>query len=129
MLRGRNEPVRTISIMTTLFGLLSSACGSHEASHPSGEAYYGSWGSNSVPLTPSEPLSAAEALQRDAWYVGTYDDLGHLIQFQKYLYGKKDWREEYQYGSNGELLHRRVVKADGSVIEQRFHTEGGGTAP
>ncbi len=86
--------------------------------------YFGSWASYRIPFEPRDPISAAEAQQRRAYYVAYYNPAQQLTRFEKYLDGALAWTDEYDYWEHGPLKTRRMHKADGSVSEQQFDRTG-----
>ncbi len=86
--------------------------------------YFGSWKSYQIPFIPEEPIIKEEAKKRKAYYVGYYNQQNQLEQFEKYLDGNLEWRDEYTYWENGKLKKRLMVKSDGSKIQQDFDRNG-----
>jgi hypothetical protein len=55
-----------------------------------------------------------------AGYIGK-----RLMSFEKIVDGAREWLDEYTYWPDGKaLLHRRMTKEDGSVVEQDFDRRG-----
>lgn len=90
-------------------------------------SFYGSWASKQFPFKPIEPISAQEARTRKAYYVGEHSSKGSLLRFEKVLDGKTEWVDEYDYWPNGKLKHRRMIKSDGTIVEQNFNKNGNKT--
>ncbi len=86
--------------------------------------YFLSFSGYDIPFRPSEEVTEAVALERNTYYIGRYaQDL--LITFEKVVEGQRMFLDEYEYwpGSK-QLQHRRMVKEDGSVVEQEFDRRG-----
>lgn len=91
---------------------------------PGTTAYYLGWGGMSMPRTPTDPATEAEATSRTSYYIATYDDAGRLATFTKMLNGRRDWADEYAYHENGELLRRTMTRPDGSVRVEDYDDRG-----
>lgn len=78
-----------------------------------GKHYFGDWVIHKFrpyePVSLGNPLTREEALQRELYLTGTYDDSGNLVKFVKYLREDgepehhREYAFEYTYGPDGKL--------------------------
>ncbi len=103
-----------------LFLLIVSSCDAPRTHPHGGPYYYGNFSDYSVPPRPTDELSAEKAKARDAYYVAYFDDSGKIISFEKYLYGAREFTEQYDYRYDGMLDRRILIKAGGETTMQYF---------
>lgn len=86
--------------------------------------YYASFSGYHIPFRPTHELNPAEVKGLSAYYVAGYVGK-RLMSFEKIVDGARLWLDEYTYWPDGKtLLHRRMTKEDGSVVEQDFDRRG-----
>jgi YD repeat-containing protein len=71
------------------------------------------------PFQPQDEVSKEEALTRDIYVIGTYDDQGRLIAIEKWFGGEQEFRYEYSYDAEGRV-EERGLQEGGQVIIRRF---------
>jgi hypothetical protein len=59
------------------------------------------------PFQPRDEISKEEALARDIYVIGTYDDQGRLIAIEKWSGVEQIFQAEYGYDANGEIYELR----------------------
>ncbi len=59
------------------------------------------------PFQPRDEISKEEALARDKYVIGTYDDQGCLIAIEKCFGGEQIFRADYGYDEDGKIYEVR----------------------
>jgi hypothetical protein len=86
--------------------------------------YFRSWGGYVIPYRPVGEITEEEARELRSYYVGEYND-GSLLNFEKIVDGEREWIDYYTYDTKTSAIKsRKMVKADGSIIEQLFDPKG-----
>lgn len=98
--------------------------GSGHHGPPNETVYFLGWSGTSMPRSPDNPTSEADAIRHQSFYRAEYDDQGRLGKFTKVLDGRVDWADEYTYWSNGKLSQRRMTRSDGSQLLERYDKRG-----
>jgi antitoxin component YwqK of YwqJK toxin-antitoxin module len=109
------------SIMILAIAQMSWAHGHHRPGVP---YYFANWGSTHIPVKPLKELTEEEADSRHGYYVAYFDKHGKLVSFIKYIEGRKDWQEQYDYQPNGKVRRRQMIKVNGEVTTQYFDPHG-----
>lgn len=92
--------------------------------HPGGPYYYESFADYDIPFRPLGEIILEKAKSRDSYYIAYFNDDGNIISFEKYLYGKKEFHDQYFYKSNGTPERRELTKASGEIVIQYFDKNG-----
>jgi len=105
-------------------GILSiAACQSCATKYPAGGPYYyGDWAHYFVPISPTEPLSKAEAQKRAHYYAAFFDSDGRTIKAVKYTNGKVYSETTYSY-LGGRSFEERVC-CDGKLTVTVYDRDG-----
>jgi hypothetical protein len=92
--------------------------------HAPGTYYFVSFTGPWVPWRPVDEIPRDEALSRDSYVVGIYNDIGQLAVIERYLGGSLFFRHEYSYDGEGKLREKRSWQAGRPVRTQRFDAPG-----
>lgn len=88
--------------------------------------FYESFAGFNIPLKPIGEISKEEALSRNSYCIGYYNDKGNLYRFEKYLDGNLFFRHDYQYYDNGSIKESKTINAAGEVVTHIFDKSGKG---
>ena len=86
--------------------------------------YFKTFTGKFIPFRPAGEITKEQTVTLDAYYIATFEGK-QLKSFEKILNEHREWLDEYTYwpGSN-KLRHRRMEKADGSIVEQEYNRRG-----
>lgn len=86
--------------------------------------YYENFSGYKIPLVLVGEILRDEAVKRDAYYVGHYDEFGKLYMVEKFFRGKLSFRHHYQYYSSGKIRESRTVNDEGTERINYFDENG-----
>lgn len=110
-----------VEVMLGVFSIV--ACTSCSAKYPAGGPYYyGDWAHYFVPISPTEPLSKAEAQKRMHYYEAFFDRDGRITKAVKYTNGKVHSETTYSY-LGGRSFEERVC-CEGKLTVTRYDRNG-----
>lgn len=74
------------------------------ALHAPGTYYFAGFRGGALgPFQPTDEIPKEEALTRDIYVIGTYDEEGRLITIEKRFGGEQIFRVEYGYDASGKI--------------------------
>jgi len=88
--------------------------------HAPGTYYFENFTGHSLPWRPVREISRDEALSRDVYVVGVYNDDGRLVVIERYWGGSLFFRNEYGYDAEGELSEERSWQEGEAARTRRF---------
>lgn len=103
------EMARILLAIIIAFTIIGSGfCYAEDYHYPGGQYYFKDIKNSAAPYEPVDEINYEEAGNLYTYYEAYFDDNGRIVSLKKYLKGKLEWSDKYQYGATGALENREL---------------------